>query len=127
RRLLSAGSARLLGAAVLQRRRRGDLRFPARGAPRVLRVSWSPKRQRRARAAPPGDLDPRSASRPRRIFNRHLPAARSGSPMKLSVIMPVYNEARTVREIVRQGQAVQVRKEILVVSDGSDTGTPAQA
>jgi len=43
--------------------------------------------------------------------------------MKLSVIMPVYNEARTVREIVRQVQAVPVEKEILIVDDGSTDGT----
>src|SRR5215472_11245396 len=43
--------------------------------------------------------------------------------MKLSVIMPVYNEAKTVREIVRQVQAVSVDKEILIVDDGSTDGT----
>src|SRR5215813_10711770 len=43
--------------------------------------------------------------------------------MKLSVVMPVYNEARTIREIVRQVQAVPVEKEILIVDDGSTDGT----
>ncbi len=43
--------------------------------------------------------------------------------MKLSVVMPVYNEAKTVREIVRQVQAVPVDKEILIVDDGSTDGT----
>src|SRR6202162_1026147 len=37
--------------------------------------------------------------------------------------MPVYNEAKTVREIVRQVQAVPVEKEILIVDDGSTDGT----
>src|SRR6202162_2311578 len=37
--------------------------------------------------------------------------------------MPVYNEAKTVREIVRQVQAVPIEKEILIVDDGSTDGT----
>ncbi len=43
--------------------------------------------------------------------------------MKLSVVMPVYNESKTIREIVRQVQAVPVEKEILIVDDGSTDGT----
>ena len=43
--------------------------------------------------------------------------------MKLSVVMPVYNEAKTIREIVRRVLAVPVEKEILIVDDGSTDGT----
>jgi glycosyltransferase involved in cell wall biosynthesis len=43
--------------------------------------------------------------------------------LKLSVVMPVYNEARTIREIVAQVRAVPVEKEILIVDDGSTDGT----
>src|SRR6185295_12241602 len=43
--------------------------------------------------------------------------------MKLTVVMPVYNEAKTIREIVRQVQAVPIEKEILIVDDGSTDGT----
>jgi len=43
--------------------------------------------------------------------------------MKLSVVIPVFNECRTIREIVRQVAAVPVDKEILVVDDGSTDGT----
>jgi len=43
--------------------------------------------------------------------------------MKLSVVMPVYNEAETVREIVAQVLAVPIPKEILIVDDGSTDGT----
>jgi glycosyltransferase involved in cell wall biosynthesis len=43
--------------------------------------------------------------------------------VKLSVLMPVYNEARTIEEILRQVAAVPIEKEILVVDDGSIDGT----
>jgi glycosyltransferase involved in cell wall biosynthesis len=43
--------------------------------------------------------------------------------VKLSVVMPVYNESKTIREIVRLVQAVPVEKEILIVDDGSTDGT----
>ncbi|MEO8430183.1 MAG: glycosyltransferase [Acidobacteriota bacterium] len=43
--------------------------------------------------------------------------------MKLSVVIPVYNEAKTIRELVRQVQAVDVDKEIVIVDDGSTDGT----
>ncbi len=43
--------------------------------------------------------------------------------MKLSVLIPVYNEARTIDEILRLVEAVPVEKEVLVVDDGSTDGT----
>ncbi|MEP7133242.1 MAG: glycosyltransferase family 2 protein, partial [Acidobacteriota bacterium] len=43
--------------------------------------------------------------------------------MKLSVVIPVYNESKTIRELVRQVQAVPLDKEILIVDDGSTDGT----
>jgi glycosyltransferase involved in cell wall biosynthesis len=43
--------------------------------------------------------------------------------MKLSVVIPAYNEEKTIREIVRQVLAVPVEKEILIVDDGSKDGT----
>jgi glycosyltransferase involved in cell wall biosynthesis len=43
--------------------------------------------------------------------------------VKLSVVMPVYNEAKTIREIVRRVGEVPVEKEILIVDDGSSDGT----
>lgn len=42
---------------------------------------------------------------------------------KLSVLMPVYNEAKTIREILERVRAVDLAKEIIVVDDGSDDGT----
>jgi len=41
----------------------------------------------------------------------------------LSVIVPVYNEARTVRQIIEKINSVNVDKEIIVVDDGSYDGT----
>jgi glycosyltransferase involved in cell wall biosynthesis len=43
--------------------------------------------------------------------------------MKLTVVIPVYNEKDTVEEIIRRVQAVEVEKEIIVVDDGSTDGT----
>jgi glycosyltransferase involved in cell wall biosynthesis len=46
--------------------------------------------------------------------------------MKLSVIVPVYNEARTIAEVVeriRQVDIGAVEKEIIIADDGSEDGT----
>ncbi len=45
--------------------------------------------------------------------------------MKLSIVIPVYNEKETIREILRRVQAVKlpVRKEIIIVDDCSRDGT----
>lgn len=43
--------------------------------------------------------------------------------MKLSVIMPVYNEVHSLREIVSRVQAVGLAWEIVLVDDGSQDGT----
>jgi glycosyltransferase involved in cell wall biosynthesis len=43
--------------------------------------------------------------------------------LKVSVIIPCYNEKTTVEEIVRRVRAVQLAHEIIVVDDGSTDGT----
>lgn len=43
--------------------------------------------------------------------------------MKLSVVMPVYNEVASIREIVKRVQALPHAKEIIIVDDGSLDGT----
>ncbi len=43
--------------------------------------------------------------------------------MKLSVIIPAYNEKQTILEIVAKVQAVPIEKEILIIDDGSTDGT----
>jgi len=43
--------------------------------------------------------------------------------MKLSIIMPVYNEKDTISEILQRVREVDLPKEIIVVDDGSTDGT----
>lgn len=45
------------------------------------------------------------------------------APMKLSVIMPVYNELQTIEPILKRVEAVGLADEIIVVDDGSVDGT----
>jgi glycosyltransferase involved in cell wall biosynthesis len=40
--------------------------------------------------------------------------------VKLSVLVPVYNEERTLEEVVRRVRSVQIPKEIILVDDGSN-------
>jgi glycosyltransferase involved in cell wall biosynthesis len=43
--------------------------------------------------------------------------------MKISVVMPVYNEIQTIEEILKRVQAMGVADEIVIVDDGSEDGT----
>jgi glycosyltransferase involved in cell wall biosynthesis len=43
--------------------------------------------------------------------------------MKISVVIPVYNEVETIKEIVSRVQAVESEKEIIIVDDYSTDGT----
>ncbi len=47
--------------------------------------------------------------------------------MKLSIIVPVYNERNTIQELLRRVRAVdtgEIAREIIMVDDGSTDGTP---
>ncbi len=44
-------------------------------------------------------------------------------PPRLSVVIPVFNEGATIKEILRRVQAVEIDKEILIVDDASTDGT----
>lgn len=43
--------------------------------------------------------------------------------MKLSIIIPVYNEAKTVEEVIKRVEAINIDKEIIAVDDGSSDGS----
>jgi glycosyltransferase involved in cell wall biosynthesis len=43
--------------------------------------------------------------------------------MLLSIIIPVYNEAKTIRSVVERVQATPYQKEILIIDDGSSDST----
>jgi len=43
--------------------------------------------------------------------------------MKLSVIIPVYNEVESIQEIIKRVQSIKLAKEIVIVDDGSQDGT----
>ncbi|GMU92793.1 MAG: hypothetical protein AMXMBFR4_18510 [Candidatus Hydrogenedentota bacterium] len=52
------------------------------------------------------------------------PLVHWGRPlMKLSIVIPAYNEAATVRRVIEKVLAAPYEKEIIVVDDGSDDGT----
>jgi len=40
--------------------------------------------------------------------------------MKISVIIPVFNEAKTLKEIIKKVEVLNLEKEIIAVDDGSD-------
>jgi len=44
--------------------------------------------------------------------------------MRVSIIIPVYNEERTVGEVLRRVLALPIDKEVIVVDDGSTDATP---
>ncbi len=55
------------------------------------------------------------------------PDGRSRDPIRLSILMPVFNEERTLRQAIRcvLEQEYPVEIELCVVDDGSTDGTPA--
>ncbi len=44
-------------------------------------------------------------------------------PLKLSILMPVFNEAATIADVVARVQAVAIEKEIVLVNDASSDGS----
>ena len=47
----------------------------------------------------------------------------NANDLLISVVIPVYNEAATLEEVVRRVQQVPIRKEIILVDDGSTDGS----
>jgi glycosyltransferase involved in cell wall biosynthesis len=54
---------------------------------------------------------------------RKLGLVRFPDDLKISVVIPVYNEKATIREILRQVRAVPIKKQIIAVDDCSTDGT----
>ena len=52
-----------------------------------------------------------------------FPIVYNRSTMKLSVIIPVYNEVESIQEILKRVRATKLASEIVVVDDGSKDGT----
>ena len=42
---------------------------------------------------------------------------------KLSIVIPVYNERKTLDELISRVEAVNLEKEIIIVDDASTDGT----
>src|SRR5207245_7204676 len=105
-------------------------RGPAREAHRGCHGEGKTRGQRRVldpalRASSPESRVPSPESRVGELGTRwpHNARQREIPELKLSVVMPGYNEARTIREIVAQVHAVPIEKEILIVDDGSTDAT----
>jgi glycosyltransferase involved in cell wall biosynthesis len=56
---------------------------------------------------------------------RRMATLSQASDVLVSVVIPTFDEARTVEEVIRRVAAVPFRTEILVVDDGSSDGTGA--
>src|SRR6185369_12268196 len=60
---------------------------------------------------------------PRHNENRQLKIDRPTKTMKLSIIVPVYNEKQTILEILQRIDRTPYDKEIVVIDDFSKDGT----
>ncbi|TWT46941.1 glycosyltransferase family 2 protein [Botrimarina hoheduenensis] len=92
---------------------------PTREAPLSTRVeqTLAEAEAALAEARAHGDLD----DTPRRAASR--PRIEDKLRLKVSVLMPVYNERETIREIVARVRAEQQHDELLIVDDCSTDGT----
>ena len=52
-----------------------------------------------------------------------VPAAPAARPLRLSIVIPVFNERETIREALRRVKAVEWDTQIVVVDDASTDGT----
>ena len=107
-----------LGALRRHRHRRLARPLLPRPHRRPDRASWPTARCTRTRAA--GRRTPRS-----RLAWRAMPDASNGAGRPLvSVVVPVYNEANTVAQVVSELLELGLRTEILLVDDGSTDESP---
>jgi glycosyltransferase involved in cell wall biosynthesis len=57
------------------------------------------------------------------IIREHFSHGEEDYVMKVSIVVPVFNEVNTIAEILRRVATVGIEKEIVVVDDGSTDGT----
>jgi glycosyltransferase involved in cell wall biosynthesis len=69
----------------------------------------------------PAEVALNSMNRTSRLLEEAVPSVQTVPT--LSVIVPVFNEARTLREIVESVMLLQVSKQVIIVDDGSTDGT----
>jgi len=72
-----------------------------------------------------GFLSPYNASQweAQSSLSQDPPLAGERKIMKASVVIPAYNEVKTIEEVIRRVDAVNLDKEIIVVDDASTDGT----
>ena len=79
------------------------------------------------RAGQDGDSGPQREAQLRRLLGeaacRQLGIYPIPPGLKLSVVIPVYNERQWIGDLVRRVRAVPVPKEVIIVDDGSTDGT----
>ncbi len=76
------------------------------------------------KAGLPGGVDGQTAYEGRELLTPWLPTQLpSTEALTLSVVIPVYNERATIERVVGRVMAVPIRKEVIVVDDGSTDGT----
>jgi glycosyltransferase involved in cell wall biosynthesis len=92
-----------------------SIEISAGAAAETRRTQWS----RRARSC---ILRPRAHGHPVGR-TRRMPTTPLPDDLLLSVVMPVYNERETLREITAAVRAVPIRKELILVDDGSRDGS----
>jgi glycosyltransferase involved in cell wall biosynthesis len=79
--------------------------------------------ERQLAALEPGPLRERLRESLGESASRRLGLVPLPADFKLSVVVPVYNECRTLPEVLRRIRAVPLHKEIILVDDASTDGT----
>lgn len=75
-------------------------------------------RLHREASAMPSLIQPLGQTATKRVFRKHF-----FNGLKLSILMPVYNEAQTITAVVERVQTVPIDHEIVLVDDASFDGT----
>ena len=66
---------------------------------------------------------PPTMSSTQTTIEMHHTASKALDHLLLSIVVPIYNERATIEEIIRRVQETPLRKEVILVDDGSTDGT----